>query len=359
MELDTFIDGLRARDWQDATAEDGPLRLALIGLGWWTMEEAIPAIRESELCETTVLVSSDADRAAETAADEGFVTGFSYDDFHDGAGTEEYDAVYVCTPNGTHTELVESAADHGKAILCEKPIEKSVDRAERLVAAAEAADVPLMTAYRMHTDPAVRRLREAVQQGVIGDPVHVQGHMTQPLLDIIPDPDQWRLDPDLAGPGVSVTDIGVYPLNTARFVVDADPVAVGATMASDHEAFDQVPDERATLSVTYDDGTLATFTASQNAHRTSRLHVIGTAGEAILDPAFFPDIPRELTLSTGETTVSTTVADIDQMREEFDYFADRVLTERPIHADGQHGLVDMRTVEALYEAAECGERLTL
>lgn len=65
-------------------------------------------------------------------------------------------------------------------------MESSLERAERLVAAA--VDVPLMIAYRMHTEPAVRRGRELIAEGAIGDPTHVHENMSQPLLELILDP---------------------------------------------------------------------------------------------------------------------------------------------------------------------------
>jgi len=50
------------RDWQ--TIDDGgPVRFAMIGLGWWTRAEAIPAVAESSFCETTVVVSGSREKA--------------------------------------------------------------------------------------------------------------------------------------------------------------------------------------------------------------------------------------------------------------------------------------------------------
>lgn len=49
----------------------------------------------------------------------------------------------------------------------------------------------------------------------------------------------------------------------------------------------------------------------------------------------------------------------DAITEEFDYFADRVLRVAPIHPDGDHALVDMRTLEAIYEAAETGTAVSV
>jgi len=238
-------------------------------------------------------------------------------------------------------------------------MEATVDRAEAMVAAAEDADVTLMVAYRMHTEPAVRRLRDLVEAGLLGEPVQLHGHMSQRLMEMIPNPDQWRLNPDLAGPGASVTDIGLYPLNTARYVLDADPVAVQATMDSTSDAFEAVPDERAAFTLEFPDGVFAACTASQNAAQSSHLQVIGTEGTATLDPAFFAAEPRELTVSRAGTRVDTTFDQVDQMREEFDYFADCLHDDREPVGNGRHGLVDMRALEGIYQAGDRGERVEL
>ncbi|AQL43431.1 glucose-fructose oxidoreductase [Halorientalis sp. IM1011] len=359
MDLTTVLDEFTERDWRVSGDDAGPLRVAVVGLGWWTREEAIPAIADSALCETTVAVSRTREKAREVAADAGIEHGLSAEQFHDGAATDAYDAVYVATPNATHLEYVASAAEFGKAVLCEKPMEANVERAERMVAATDEAGITLMVAYRMHTEPAVRRVRDLLREGLLGDPVAVHGHMSQPLLEMIPNPDQWRLDPELAGPGASVTDIGLYPLNTARFLLEGDPVAVRASMDSSGAAFDDVPDERAAFTLEFPEGVFATCTASQAAAQSSHIEVIGTEGRARIDPAFFPSEPRQVTVSRGETTADIEFEQVDQMREEFDYFADRVLTTEQPEGDGEHGLTDMRIIEAIYESGERGERVEL
>lgn len=360
MDVEHYLEGFTDRDWQQTDGEEGPVRIAMIGLGWWVREKAIPAVRDADLCETTALVSRDREDATQLASTvETVDAALSTEEYHDGVEADTYDAVYVSTPNGTHLEYVETAADAGKAALCEKPMEASVDRAERMVEAVQGSEAPLMVAYRMHTEPAVRRFRDLLEAGVLGEPVQLHGHMSQRLLDLIPDPDQWRLDPALAGPGATVTDIGLYPLNTARFLLDADPVAVESEMVSDHEAFASVPDEHASFRLEFPGDVHAVCTASQNAAQSSHLLVVGTEGTARLDPAFFPGQPRQLTLTRGTTAVETTFEQVDQMCEEFDYFADCVLAGRSPTPDGEHGLVDMRVLEAVYEAAEHGERVSL
>ena len=280
-----------------------------------------------------------------------------YDEYAEGAATDEYDAVYVCTPNALHLEYVESAAEHGKHVLCEKPMEASVERAERMVAACDEHDVRLAVGYRMQTEPAVRRARELIRDGAIGDPRLVHGANTQRLLEIFDSPDQWRLNPDLTGYGTSVMDLGIYPINTARFLLDADPVAVQASMRSAHDAFDDVPDEHAAFTVAFDDGTFASCTASQNAHENTFLEITGTEGVLRLDPAFH--MATDLSLTVDGSTVSVDQNQRDQMLELFDYFAHAVLTDEPVSLDGEHGLVDLETIAAIHRSAEDGERKPL
>ncbi|QLC34516.1 Gfo/Idh/MocA family oxidoreductase [Halarchaeum sp. CBA1220] len=349
-DLHEYLDEFRARDWQEASAEDGTVRFAMVGVGWWVTEQAAPAVAASELGETTVLVSRGKEKAEAAAEELDVEHGLSSEEFRDGVASDAYDAVYVCTPNAAHLETVEAAADLDKPVLCEKPMEADVERAEAMVEVCEAADVPLMVAYRMQTDPAIRRARNLVQAGAIGDVTHVHGHMSQRLLaDVNSNPEQWRLNPALAGPGASVTDLGVYPLNTTRFIVDADPLDVQSMLYSEHDAFGDVPDERAAFTARFPDGVLASFSASQRAHETGFLRIIGTEGELELDPAFFNRHDAGFTLTRGTQTVDVDFDAVDQMEEEFDYFADRLLTGRDIYPDGEHGVVDIRAIEAVLE----------
>ncbi len=357
MDLQDRFDDFTPRDWQTVEA-GGPVRFAVIGLGWWTRDEAIPALQASSLCETTVAVSSTTAKAQRVADEISSIEhALTYDEFTDGAAAEAYDAVYIATPNSLHLPYVEAAADLGKAILCEKPMEETVERAEAVVEAAD--DVPLMVAYRMQTEPAVRWLRELIADGVIGEPTHVHSHLSQRLLEMIPAPDQWRLDPELTGYGTSVMDLGPYPVNTTRFLLGADPTRVHAMEASSGEAFGAVPDETSAFMLAFPGDCYLVATVSQNATKASHLRVVGTEGQVSLEPAYFPHEPRGVTVDAGGSTVTVEFELVDQMLEEFDYFADCVLSGRRPAPDGEHGLIDMRIFEAIYDAAEAGRPVDL
>jgi len=349
MPLDSSLADFSRRDWQTTT--DGTLRFALIGLGWWTVDEAIPAIADSDHCEATVLVTSSREKAERVATDVDTAEhGITYDEFHDGVAKDAYDVVYICTPNATHLAFAETAARFGKDVLTEKPMEATVERAREMIAVCDEHDVRLAVGYRMQSEPVIRRARELIRDGVIGEPRYVHSQNTQDILSMIPDPDQWRLNPDLTGYGASVMDLGIYSINTTRFLLDSDPASVQATMRSTHDAFADVPDEHATFTLEFQDGVYASCAASQNAQAATFLDVTGTEGRIRIEPAFHME--TDLQLTVDDTTIDVDAPQVNQMTEVFDYVAHGFLTDTPLSLDGEHGLVDMQTIATIHDAAD-------
>jgi len=353
-DLDSYFTAFTRRDWQ--TIDEGNVRLAVIGLGGFARERALPAIRDTDFCELTALVSGSPGKARNLASTFGVERVLNYEEFRDGVGSDEYDAVYVATPPALHEEYVRTAADRGKHVLCEKPLAADLAAAERLVGACADAGVVCMTAYRLRTEPAIRRMREVIADGVIGEPVQVHGGFSVRLLDDL-STDTWRLDPDIAGGGALI-DLGVYPLNTARFLLDADPTAVVAETSSDGAPFDRV-DEHAAVQLSFSDGATASCTASFDAHPDSRLQVLGTDGQVLIRSPFGGDVSQEIVVERGETHTGYTGPPVDEVREEFDYFAHCVLADTVCETDGEDGLTDLQTIEGAYESADTGERVEL
>jgi len=330
--------------------------MAVVGLGWFGRDIAIPGIERSDHCELGAVVSGDREKAKAVATEADADRALTYDEYADGAGADAYDAVYVVTPNALHLPHVRTAAAHGKHVLCEKPLESTADRGRELVAVCDEAGVELMTAYRMQATRSVRWVREQLRDGVVGDPVQVHGEFSFDLL-ADGDPDQWRLDPDLAGGGALV-DIGVYPLNTARFLLDADPVAVSAETTERPPEFDGV-EEHVAFQLAFPDGVTASCTASYGAGTANRLSVLGTEGRVVLEPVFDVDTDRTITVERDGAAVSVDVTEPPEITEEFDYFATAALTDMETEPDGADGVVDTEVIEAVYESVDSGRRVSL
>ena len=363
MDLQALVDAASTRDWD--TNPEGTVPLAVVGLGNYARNVSIPAIEAGDYAEVGAVVSGDPEKAERVADDHGAVP-LSYETYAEGAGLDAYDAAYVATPNRLHLDHVRTAANHGKHVICEKPLEATTERAVAAVDACEDAGVTLMTAYRMQADPVIRALGSFVSRGGIGDPTKAMGEFTFPVLDGSKGPDQWRLDAELAGGGALV-DVGVYPLNTTRYLLGADPGAVEA-MAHASEPFGDRPDdsdsprfadEHVHVLASFPEGVVGEFTASFSGDADSWLELAGSDGRIRVEDAFVPGADRTVRVSTTDGDVELSGLGADETREEFDYFAHCVLTGTPPEPDGQDGLTDVAIMDAAYEAAESGERVTL
>jgi len=353
MDLQSF-EHLTERDWD--TGASGHLRFAVVGVGGFARRAALPALAASDYCEPTVLVtgSPEATRSIADAYDVSAIV--TYDEFADGEAAQSYDAVYVATPNAIHARDATTAAAFGKHVLVEKPLAASVAGADEIVETCDDAGVSLMTAYRMQAHPAVRSLRRFLADGGLGDPVHLHGDFTFPVLAGDRGPDHWRLDPDLAGGG-ALMDVGVYPLNTARYLLDREPTAVSAT-TSGEGPFAGI-DERIAFQLSFGERTTAAFTASFSGYGTTSFSLVGERGRVEIESAFVPAAERRITVDTDEGRVTFDTPAVDEVREEFDYFAHAVLTGDEIEPDGRDGRSDVEIATATYEAADSGERIGL
>ncbi|WP_408959541.1 D-xylose 1-dehydrogenase Gfo6 [Natrinema sp. 74] len=355
MPLEDAFSNFTRRDWERESVA-GTVRVAVVGIGGFARQRALPAIADGDYCETTVLVTGSPDGVADVAEEYGVDTVVDYEAFLAGESRDAYDAVYVATPNAFHGRYATAAADFGKHVICEKPLETTAERARAVVDVCADAGVTLMTAYRLQTEPTVRRTRELVRDGVIGDVVQVHGGFSHPLLEHA-SPNTWRLDPDLAGGGALV-DLGVYPLNTIRFILECEPTDVFATTHSSGGPFATV-DEHVAFQLEYETDATASCTASFDAHARSILELVGTEGMIDIESPFGGVVPQEIVVESGDMRMEYTGPRIDEVCEEFDYFGYCVLTGTDPEPDGEDGLADLRAIEAAYESAETGRQVDL
>ena len=130
------------------------------------------------------------------------------------------EGVIIATPTDLHADLIERAAESGKAIFCEKPIDLDLSRAERAVAAAARCRVPVMIGFNRRFDPSFRRLRDEIDAGRIGTVELVQITSRDPA----PPPLAY-----IQRSGGLFRDMMIHDLDMARFLVGEPIVEVTAT----------------------------------------------------------------------------------------------------------------------------------
>jgi predicted dehydrogenase len=145
---------------------------------------------------------------------------------------DDVDLVDICTPGDTHAEIAVAALEAGKHVLCEKPLANSVDEAERMTAAAEAAakrGVFAMCGFSYRRTPALALAKRMVEEGRLGTIRHVRAHYLQDWLSDENAPMTWRLDKGKSGSG-SLGDIGAHIIDTAQWLTGQKIAGVSALL---------------------------------------------------------------------------------------------------------------------------------
>ena len=133
----------------------------------------------------------------------------------------DIDAVDICTPNDKHAEIAIAAINAGKMILCEKPLARNLDEAQKMVTAVEKAKVANTVWYNYRRIPAVTLAKQIVDSGKLGKIFHYRANFLQDWT-ISADLPQggdglWRMDIDAAGSGVT-GDLLAHCIDTAIWI---------------------------------------------------------------------------------------------------------------------------------------------
>lgn len=322
------------------------VRFAVIGAGWISQEAFLPAVGQTGNAEVTAIVSSSSAKARQLADFYGIEDVYDYAAFDAMAASGKVDAVYIATPNSSHCEYTLKAVKHRLHALVEKPLATSVADAESMISAAQAAGVYLMTAYRLHNDPATLRVAEMVASGIIGDARHFTSSFAFQSA-----PDNHRLKAShWGGP---LQDVGVYCLNAARHVFRDNPVRTFAAPSFGHmdPRFREV-EEGIAVTLEFSKGRMAQFYAGFGTDTLDQFQVAGTKGSIALNNAYRFGVARKLTLQHGDQLQTIDFPETDNFSGMVSYFADCIQKCAAPLADGAEGLADMAAMIAIEAAAK-------
>jgi myo-inositol 2-dehydrogenase / D-chiro-inositol 1-dehydrogenase len=131
----------------------------------------------------------------------------------------DIDAVLVCSPTPTHAELTMAAAEAGKHVFCEKPIDLEPGRIRQTLEVVERSGVQLQVGFNRRFDPTFARLRRAVVDGEVGDL-----HMVKIVArDPAPPPAEYVRDS-----GGMFLDMTIHDFDMVRFLSGSEVLEVHA-----------------------------------------------------------------------------------------------------------------------------------
>lgn len=333
-----------------AKEKDG-VGFAIVGLGKLSLGQLIPAFRNTRSARLTGLVSGHFEKAHGIAVDHRLPSRavYTYTDFDRIASDPSIEVVYIVLPNFMHAEYSIRALKAGKHVLCEKPMATTIGDAERMIAAAKTANRHLMVAYRCHYEPLNLAGMRLLRSGRLGKPRIVVTDMGRQADPNDPS-DAWRLDMVKSGGG-ALTDMGIYGVNGARYLLNEEPLEVQAWSQTDKSdpRFRDVVDCYS-WQFRFPSGAIGEGSTSFNYAATMSWHVLSENGKMKADPGCFYSGNR-LTVVGSETPQ---IHEIDQFAREMDWMADVVRGRAPIVSTAEEGLQDMRLMNAIMESAARG-----
>jgi len=169
-----------------------------------------------------------------------------------------------------------------------------------------------------------------------------------------------RLNPRAEGGG-TLYDIGIYCINAARYLFEAEPTEVVAVSARGGDPRFAAPgvDEMTSAVLRFPGDRLATFTSSFGAADAARVQVVGTEGDLVMDPAYEYAEPLTHRVTIGGRSREKTFPKRDQFAPELVYFSECIMTGEDPEPSGWEGLADVRVIRALYASADTGEPVRL
>ncbi len=320
----------------------GTVNLALIGTGRIAETQLAPALAVADGVQLWSVLSRNKERAAEFAeSHDAKSSGTAYTSLDALVSDPDLDGIIIATPDKLHAQQCITAARAGKHVLVEKPMATSLDDADRMIEACEAAAVRLGVAYHLRWHGGHRLIAGTVQSGKLGDIRHMRVQWSWRA----PDASNWRASSDV-GRWWSLAGVGTHCLDLIRWLMVPTCGEVEQVKSVLSNAVWRGPhDESAVVALRFESGATAEFCSSVNFESPHRMEIYGSDGYAICTDTLG---------ALGAGTIQTRDGDLEfsvanpYVGEVLD-FAAAIRDERAPEVDGREG---RRNVELLLEMVD-------
>ena len=324
-----------------------PLRVASLGMGWWS-DVLADAINRSGKLKITACYSRSEEKRAVFAAKYGCRAVPSYEAILD---DKDIEAVINTTPNGVHLETTRAAADAGKHVFLDKPIANTVSDGRRITEICRKARVVLALGYQRRRESQFRWIKRQIDEGLFGKLVNAEANISRDRLGKI-DLGSWRYQ--AAGmPGGVMLQIGIHYTDVLEYLLG--PVkAVSGRFARLVLPGDN-PDV-ASLVLEHENGALSTLNASYaSASEYYLMNIYGKEATAYYD--MFEGLRM---LKRGEEKpVKVPFANKDTIAEELEEFADAIRNGGAPEIGGEYATTSLAVIRAGIVSAREGRHVEI
>ena len=253
----------------------------------------------------------------------------------------DVEAIYISLPNGPHVEWSIRCLEAGKHVLCEKPLTRSPDDAERAFDIAERSGLILMEAFMYRHHPQTFRLAELVRDGAVGELRLIRASFSFQIEGA-----NVRLDPNLAGG--ALMDVGCYCVSGSRLIA-GEPESVSAHQVLAPSGVDL----RLTGIVVFPGGVHAQLDCAFDLPLRQSLEVFGSEGSLRVTWPWNVRVPGIL-VQRGDEVEHVLIAAVDAYRLQSDNFSRAIRRLEAPLLGRSDALGQARTIDSLYRSAEAG-----
>jgi glucose-fructose oxidoreductase len=331
------------------------LGVALVGLGYYSTEILAPALQKTQHCHLAGIVTGTPEKAAKWQSKYGIAEKncYNYDNFDQISNNDAIDVVYIVLPNSMHHAFTLRAAAAGKHVWCEKPMAMSVQECTDMIKACADNKVRLSIGYRMQHEPNTQeiiRYRREKTFGKIQNLTCTAGFREWRT-------GHWHTIKELGGG--AMYDMGVYPLNAARYVVGEEPMAVTAVERVHRPELFKGIDETMHFILEFPGGAIANCTTSLGINLRNYLMVNCEDGWYTLSPfSNYNGIEGSNSKGAILNQLVNEPMPHEQIRQ-MDNDARAILQGEQLLVPGEEGLRDIRVLEAIYRSARAGQRVVI
>ena len=322
-----------------------PLRVACIGMGWWS-DVLADAIQRSGKREILSCYTRSEEKRQTFATKYRCRPAASYEAM---LADPEIEAIINTTPNDVHLATTSAAAVAGKHVFLDKPIANTVSDGRAITEACRKAGVVLALGYQRRRESHFRWIRQQIDDGVFGKLVNAEANISRDRLGKI-DLTSWRYQA-AAMPGGVMLQIGIHYIDVLEYLIG--PIhAVRGQLAQLVLPGDN-PDV-ASLMLEHDNGALSTLNASYAS--ASEYYLMNIYGR---DATAYYDLHNGLRLlKRGETEpVAVRCAKNDTLVEELEEFAAAARGQGRREVGGEYATKSLAVVRAGILSAREGRRV--
>jgi predicted dehydrogenase len=317
-----------------------PVRVASIGVGWWSGVLADAARKDTGL-DVVACTSRSAEKRAAFANAHGCR---ELPDYEAVLADPDVDGVLIATPHSVHAEQVVAAARAGKHVFVDKPFTLTAAEGRRATEACRQARVVLAVGHQRRRQAAIRAAQRMVEDGALGRVVQIEGNMSADVGFQLR-PGMWRTVPTET-PAGAMTNLGIHHVDTFQYLLGR----IARVMAfSRRVALSGVDiDDTTAIVFEFTSGSLGYLgTSWVHANRTAVVTLHGAQGQAFVEA----DGTRLSVAKRGQSSPTpVALTPVDAVVEELSEFARCVRSGTRPEVGGEEGTAAVAVLDAIVES---------